>query len=632
MKPRYKHIHFGGEQEPDFNNPDLSLREACRRYAQDARNAGATSLQLNFLAEPYAPLQVLYPEELYFYFSNYGAGLDYFAESEYSTGLWPRFLIEQNLQRLRCMGEAAAEFGLTGLLLLCEPRMQREELYSRFPHWRGPRVDNPSLSMTPMYALNTDLPDVRNHYRQLIAAIMKAVPGIRDVSLFSHDSGSGFAYADHLYAGSNGAFHGKRKPFASRVLEFCETIRDAGREFQPDFRVTITTSYSDRELDALMESPPDGVGVAVYGAMSWTGGLEDQWAWNDCGGGAALQARGFEASRKARVEAFRQRTEKAKRGGAPVTAMSPAPNEHYFQLKYVPNPWEQLDILALYESAGVERIFGRGYVTSVEKQPYDLNQAAFVQFVGDSSLSPTEAVSTVLGKWFPKTAKSVEKVLGDVAMAVRRRPNWNIFFERTLTYFPGPLVPDFHLLTKEEAAPFHHVVLEATRKIRGDDWWAPDLKVDDFRFIDQQYRSVVFPALEAAVVALQRLCTEVAETERQALEFQIRAIRIFLCHQTTNWNIARMIMHWRGHVIEGLEALSEVVLSEARNSLNWKALIGDSPQDWVRLTALPGGFYATHLGLPELLQRRADVMTAHACDPIRVVADEPPKATPFFKV
>ena len=83
------------------------------------------------------------------------------------------------------MGQAAERHGLTGMLYMCEPRMQHPALFDRYPAWRGPRVDNPGCSKTPVYALNTDIPEVRDHYRQMLRAAHEAAPGIRDIVLFS---------------------------------------------------------------------------------------------------------------------------------------------------------------------------------------------------------------------------------------------------------------------------------------------------------------------------------------------------------------------------------------------------------------------------------------------------------------
>jgi phosphonate transport system permease protein len=49
-----------------------------------------------------------------------------------------------------------------------EPRFVHPELFLRQPNWRGPRVDNPAVSMNPLYALDTDRDDVMDHYRQML--------------------------------------------------------------------------------------------------------------------------------------------------------------------------------------------------------------------------------------------------------------------------------------------------------------------------------------------------------------------------------------------------------------------------------------------------------------------------------
>jgi hypothetical protein len=60
----------------------------------------------------------------------------------------------------------------------------------------------------------------------------------------------------------------------------------------------------------------------------------------------------------------------------PGLCLSPAPNDLYFQLTMVLEPWEQLEILQRYEGWGADRIFLRGYLNLSGDVPFDINQAA----------------------------------------------------------------------------------------------------------------------------------------------------------------------------------------------------------------------------------------------------------------
>jgi hypothetical protein len=249
---RFRKVMILGEWEPELYNPNISLKEACERYAHTARAAGATALQINFLATPYHPLLYTHSDEYYLYFDNYAASLDMFAESEFSAGLFPKFFLEENLRRLSHLSAAAARHGLTGVLYLGEPRHVPEELFKRFPQWRGPRVDNPASSKTPLYALDTDLMDVREHYSQLLRQVLKQAPNVEDIILFLHDSGVGFSHSLALYAGPNGPFgtsrfFGRSSDVGGRIAGFCSSLRRAALDVVPQLDVTLTSQLPEEE-------------------------------------------------------------------------------------------------------------------------------------------------------------------------------------------------------------------------------------------------------------------------------------------------------------------------------------------------------------------------------------------------
>ena len=119
-KPRrFEHVHLAGDWTPPFLDPGLSLEDVADRTAAAMAGLGCTAMPVNYVTAPYHPLLYLYPDEPYLFFGGYGASLDMFAESTYSRGFWPCWFLNENLQRLRVMGDAAERHGLTGLLYMC---------------------------------------------------------------------------------------------------------------------------------------------------------------------------------------------------------------------------------------------------------------------------------------------------------------------------------------------------------------------------------------------------------------------------------------------------------------------------------------------------------------------------------
>jgi len=613
---RFDHVHLAGDWSPPFLDPGLSLEEVADRTATSMADLGCTAMPLNYLTIPYHPLLYLYPDEVYLFFGAYGASLDMFAESSFSRDIWPRWFLNENLQRLRVMGQAAERHGLTGMLYMCEPRMQHPALFDRHPDWRGPRVDNPGCSKTPVYAVNTDIPEVQDHYRQMLRTVQDAAPGIRDIVLFSQDSGAGFGYAHHLYCGPNGGRLHAKKPFAQRVFDFCAALLHEGRRKQPEFEVSLTTSFTDEEIEHLYAEAPEGIHTAVRGPDSWTGGLEDQWALNQCGP-ERLGEIGFDTAREERVAAHQGYVEQVKRAGRKIRCLSQAPNDLYFQLTMVPEPWEQLEILQRYEGWGADRIFLRGYLNLSGDVPFDINQAALSRFLGTPDISPEAAVQESLAAWVKEPVVApLEKALRSVEKAVRFRPHYFTFPEKSFPLFPGPLVPDPDQLTDEEKSYFWNVFHDSLAQIRGPHFWIPAMDRARADYVLQQFETSTFPALAEAYSNFESARQEAGgDAECLACIDRLeRHTRVYECLQRTLYHLAQMLVHWRAVDAVKVPAPGEIVGAEIANTRKWIDLLGDAPADWVRVAPFPGALYNISIELPSYLERRIEVMELHRSD------------------
>lgn len=206
-------------------------------FMEGMRNAGVTHVQVNHLPDLMHPEQLAQPDNVYLWFANFGPPLDLFVTSRLNHGLWPEMYLERNRRTLLRFATAARRHGIQPLLYLCEPRFVPERFFQKHPTLRGPRVDNPVCSKTPLFALCTDLPEVRAHYREMMEKIMELVPDLRMVSLFTSDSGSGFDYNPDQYAGPNGAGFNRGIPLVKRVVRFLSLLLEEGRRTQPRPRV-----------------------------------------------------------------------------------------------------------------------------------------------------------------------------------------------------------------------------------------------------------------------------------------------------------------------------------------------------------------------------------------------------------
>ena len=158
------------------------------------------------------------------------------------------------------------KYGLTPGLNISSPRSVPDAVLEKYPYLRGARVDHPFRSYRPRFTLTLSHPAVRWHYAELMRRLMREVPELGYIYLWTNDSGSGFEYTASLYAGRNGGAYLVRewksheavaKAAAENVLRYFRTLRDAATETRPDFRLLFNLfSFSNEEafiLDGLSE-------------------------------------------------------------------------------------------------------------------------------------------------------------------------------------------------------------------------------------------------------------------------------------------------------------------------------------------------------------------------------------------
>ena len=608
-KRRFAKVKFDGQWAPPFLDPDLSLREACDRFAAKTAALGCTAMDLNILAEPYhAPLAHAYPDEYYVHFGGFGPSFDLFAASEYNAGIFPEFMLETNLRRLRMLSEAAAAHGLTGQFFVCEPKMQHPAIFDRHPSWRGPRVDNPACSQTPLFALDTDLPEVMDHYRQMLAKILDVCAcRVEDIMIFTQDSGAGFSYAEHLYAGPNGPQYNRDVDIAQRVLNFCLGLREVGLRYSDVFDVTLCCSFSRAEVERIQRDAPAGVHFAIHSDYAWNGGLEDMWAWNQCR--SRIDEVGFDAARQEREKDYRSYINLLQEGRKP-RCLCLAPHHRYQTINYSPDPWEYLEIIEKLEDWGAEQLLLRGVPTHDEDVVANVNQEALARFLDDPSLSPDQAVQAVVADWIPPEARSpFLKGLRHAAGAMRFFPNYHSHFELSRPCFPGPLVPNPFLITAEERAYYWCHVYDTVEKIKGRCFWIHRLSEEDLKYILNQFEKVTFPKIDRALEAFDAARRAVDCSEARArIDCQSTAVKAFRFMRTAMWNTARMNAVWQRCQAADSFTASEIVADEIANTQNWLDLLGDNPKKVLLVSHVRGATNGVTMNILDDLRRRIEIM------------------------
>jgi hypothetical protein len=237
----------------------------------DAGALGFSHAEVNGLAFP-VPLESGPKGEVYYRFYTYGPALDQFVASRLNKGIYPDDYLQANLNNLKTNAELAERYGLTPGLVCFEPRSVPEKLLQRYPMLRGARVDHPIRSFQPRYNLSIGHPVVREHYDEMMENLMKAVPALEYISVWSNDSGAGFEYTSSLYVGRNGGGYVIREwkgdkeiaeAAANNLVRFMHVLRDAGRKVNPKFRTLVRFEPFTAEQDYIWKQLEDGIDVEV---------------------------------------------------------------------------------------------------------------------------------------------------------------------------------------------------------------------------------------------------------------------------------------------------------------------------------------------------------------------------------
>lgn len=236
---------------------EASVRELAR--------LGFSHVPVNALAKD-MPAEQGPPGEIYYRFYYFSPDLDQFVETPLNAGAYSPEYLEANLALLKENARLAVKYGLTPGLNISSPRSVPDAVLEKYPYLRGARVDHPFRSYRPRFTLTLSHPAVRWHYAELMRRLMREVPELGYIYLWTNDSGSGFEYTASLYAGRNGGAYLVRewksheavaKAAADNVLRYFRTLRDAAAETRPGFRLLFNLfSFSNEEgfiLDGLSE-------------------------------------------------------------------------------------------------------------------------------------------------------------------------------------------------------------------------------------------------------------------------------------------------------------------------------------------------------------------------------------------
>jgi hypothetical protein len=355
---------------------DFSSEQYIRQYAC----VGFTHVEVNALGSPF-PFEKNVPGEFYADFYTYCPGLDQFVTSRLNEGLYPEEYLAANLELLKKNARLAVKFGLVPGLLCFEPRSVPEAFFGKYPTLRGARVDHPFRSYKPRFNLSIIHPAVQQHYVELMENLMREIPELGFLTIWSNDSGAGFEHTKSLYVGRNGGAYLIREwnsdekiaeVAASNIINFFSLLRDVASRINPQFRIITRLESFYGERTYLWPELKERIDVEAHSLL--TEGWESKYphpVYSDVKVlGSALHNTLHEDEEKS-MQALQ------KRGSLCFFYHSFSCHTNHEPLLGIPFPWLTHEKLVAMHSRDVKALSHIGGLQQPEKVPYPVNQDLF---------------------------------------------------------------------------------------------------------------------------------------------------------------------------------------------------------------------------------------------------------------
>ncbi|MCL1856633.1 MAG: hypothetical protein FWF84_03190 [Kiritimatiellaeota bacterium] len=464
-------------------------------HAEKLKRKGVTHVMINEAVG--SLIWAMEPENSYLRYTNARHTFDKYVTSSWNVGIYSEELLSANRKILLQHAELVRRHGFRCAVSCIEMGIMPESFFLRHPALRGPRVDNPVCSRIPHYALCAMLPEVQDHYRQLTRKMLALVPDLDVMTIFTNDSGAGFCYSSHLYAGANGPVHCKDIPSHVQARTFCSVIGEAGRESNPAFEVIMTSGMSPKEKALFIEGAPPCVSSDVYGALAWGAGLEDQWINMEMGpcvyGNPVERAKG----RKWAWEDYAARVAPIRKNGGTLYA-SYAFGYYLSEMR----PHECYDIMTKLTELGVDGLLGG----ASGETPYSANNAVIKRVMDKGIEGEEKAIRAIAEEWVG--AKEADTLCQGWKLADHAEREWPMpasgghFLRMQPLPRCMPVVPDEEKLGEHDLDYFMTPVIrdeQAMKSQQGGLWRFYYYTQADIEAYIKQYETVTFPEIEKAM-------------------------------------------------------------------------------------------------------------------------------------
>jgi hypothetical protein len=598
---------------------------------------GFTHAEVNALAYPMA-LETGPKGEVYPMFYTYCPALDQFVYSSLNKGLYPFYYLSANLSTLKRNAALARKYGLVPGLLSFEPRSVPEEFFARYPMLRGPRVDHPFRSFRPRYTMTLTHPLVREHYADMLTALLREVPDLGFLAIWSNDSGSGFEHTKSLYVGRNGGAYMIRewkedaeiaKTAGRHALQFFSVLKDAARAINPDFRVITRLESFYGEHDTIWAGLGDGLDVETTSLIAR--GWEMPYRHptypdsSTINGGSVYQLQ-FDPRERELAAELRDK------GARPHFYFSAGPHQMFAPLLGVPYPrltWHRLKLLL---DNGVSALANVGGTCPPELVPFNINHEILRRYQFNARLDIDATIAAIAAAWAGgEFGPVLQRAWALAEEAILAFPNTTTLYSTIgFTWYrlwARPFVPDIEALAPAERAYYEDFMCTTPHNPNNVDLsrdvlftlLTPEKSRTDMERIDAH----VWPPLNDAIdlLAAHEVGAAAQLGPGNVIADQRLRLRALRCWFMTHRNVSAWVAGvygWMGATTPDDKArwrtvVDRMIATEMANSRDLIDIV-DSGIAFMATTDLGESPLMHGRNLKELLVRRIALMEQHAAD------------------
>jgi hypothetical protein len=584
-----------------------SLRSARRFEAEtfmgQLAEQGFTHVTINGLGVE-RPFESGPPGDVYSWFYDYSPDLDQFVESALLKGFYPAEYLSKNLEFLKHTAGLALRHGLVPGLHMNSPRSLPDDFWRKYPYLRGARVDHPRESFLPRYTLAMAHPVVQGHYRELAGKMMKEIPQIGFMHVWTNDSGAGFEFTSSLYAGRNGGPYLIRewksdeeieRKASQNVLTYFRLLRDEARRVNPEFRLVCDLGPFYKERPQIIRGLGDGIDAGSFGY--------------------------FEGP------AFKNERRELRKVGARVHRKIDIADTNVLGV-----PFPRLTFERLTNAVKLDERWILTNTTPHSLAPYDINGEVLQSIQRGSHRSIDDILRTAATVWVgPKLSRELIKVWDLSDRAVRSFPAgvpYSTFAFPWFRLWVRPFVPNIDAIPEEERAYYEKYLIATfnnpTRVDLNNDMMWNFLTVKEAGERKRVIEKKVVTVVEKGIATVSDVLRSGAMEERSRIVFEDVLVRLRAagCFYSTMRNVVAWIESVHGYLGARTEKerrdyrakVTDMVESELRNARNLLDLWESSATEFIPISARGETLHIYGRNFGELVKKKISLMELHMND------------------